>query len=153
MGAWTLQLVSFSYSGCIAHRQTPALKVLDELRFLLMRLAQVPQVQQQVSRPGVGTPLLRMDKRIPESKHFWLCRLCSLCHNDLTLSLSEKMLLFSRSVVSDSLQPSGLQPTRLLHPWGFPRQEYQSGFPFPSLGGVRRQSQIICTQMNMTVFQ
>ena len=26
----------------------------------------------------------------------------------------------SRSVVSDSLQPHGLQPTRLLHPWDFP---------------------------------
>ena len=27
---------------------------------------------------------------------------------------------WSRSVVSDSLQPHGLQPTRLLHPWDFP---------------------------------
>ena len=27
---------------------------------------------------------------------------------------------WSRSVVSDSLRPHGLQPTRLLHPWGFP---------------------------------
>ena len=27
---------------------------------------------------------------------------------------------WSRSVVSDSLQPRGLQPTRLLHPWDFP---------------------------------
>ena len=26
----------------------------------------------------------------------------------------------SRSVVSDSLRPHGLQPTRLLHPWDFP---------------------------------
>ena len=26
----------------------------------------------------------------------------------------------SCSVVSDSLQPHGLQPTRLLHPWDFP---------------------------------
>ena len=26
----------------------------------------------------------------------------------------------SCSVVSDSLRPHGLQPTRLLHPWGFP---------------------------------
>ena len=32
---------------------------------------------------------------------------------------SEK-LKGSRSVVSDSLRPHGLQPTRLLHPWGFP---------------------------------
>ena len=27
---------------------------------------------------------------------------------------------WSRSVVSDSYQPHGLQPTRLLHPWDFP---------------------------------
>ena len=27
---------------------------------------------------------------------------------------------WSRSVVSDSSQPHGLQPTRLLHPWDFP---------------------------------
>ena len=27
---------------------------------------------------------------------------------------------WSRSVVSDSLRPHGLQPTRLLHPWEFP---------------------------------
>ena len=30
------------------------------------------------------------------------------------------LLLLSRSVVSDSVQPHGLQPTRLLHPWDFP---------------------------------
>ena len=27
---------------------------------------------------------------------------------------------WSRSIVSDTLQPHGLQPTRLLHPWDFP---------------------------------
>ena len=35
--------------------------------------------------------------------------------------------VLSRSVVSDSLWPHGLQPTRLLCPWGFSRQEYWSG--------------------------
>ena len=34
----------------------------------------------------------------------------------------------------DSVRPYGLQPTRLLHPWKFPRQEYWSGLPFPSPG-------------------
>ena len=37
--------------------------------------------------------------------------------------------VLSRSVVSDSLRPRGLQPTRLLCPWGFARQEYWSGLP------------------------
>ena len=31
--------------------------------------------------------------------------------------------------MSDSLRPHGLQPTRLLCPWGFPRREYWSGLP------------------------
>ena len=31
--------------------------------------------------------------------------------------------------VSDSLQPCGLKPSRLLFPWGFSRQEYWSGLP------------------------
>ena len=32
--------------------------------------------------------------------------------------------VLSRSVVSDTLQPLGLQPARLLCPWGFSRQGY-----------------------------
>ena len=43
--------------------------------------------------------------------------------------------VFSCSVVSDSLQPHRLQPTRLLCPWDFSRQEYQSGLPFPPPDG------------------
>ena len=50
--------------------------------------------------------------------------LCSTCESE------------SRSVVSDSLQPHGLWPTRLLCPWGFSRQEYRSGLPFPSPGDL-----------------
>ena len=34
--------------------------------------------------------------------------------------------------MSDSVWPYELQPTRLLCPWGFSRQEYWSGLPFPS---------------------
>ena len=49
------------------------------------------------------------------------------------------------SVMSDSLRPHGLQPTRLLCPRGFSRQEYWSGLPFPSPGdlshsGIKRRS-------------
>ena len=49
------------------------------------------------------------------------------------------------SVMSDSLRPHGLQPTRLLCPWGFSRQKYWSGLPFPSPGdlpdsGIRHAS-------------
>ena len=38
--------------------------------------------------------------------------------------------------MSDSLQPHGLQPTRLLCPLGFTRQEYWSGLPCPSPGDL-----------------
>ena len=40
------------------------------------------------------------------------------------------------SVLSDSLWPYGLQPTRLLCPWGFSRQEYWSVLPSPSPGDL-----------------
>ena len=44
--------------------------------------------------------------------------------------------VFSCSVVSNSLQPCGLWPTRLLCPWGFSRQEYWSELPCPSSGDL-----------------
>ena len=42
------------------------------------------------------------------------------------------MLLFSHSVVSDSLRPHGLQPTKARLSLGFSRQEYWSELPFLS---------------------
>ena len=38
----------------------------------------------------------------------------------------------SHSVMSDSLQPRGLWPTKLLCPWDFSRKKYWSGLPLPS---------------------
>ena len=40
--------------------------------------------------------------------------------------------VFSYSVESNTWQPHGLQPARLLYPWEFSRQEYWSGLPCPS---------------------
>ena len=45
-------------------------------------------------------------------------------------------VVFSRSVVSDSLWPHGLQPPRRLCPWGFSRQEHWSGLLCPSPGDL-----------------
>ena len=42
----------------------------------------------------------------------------------------------SRSVMSDSLRPHGLQPATLFCPWGFSRQEYWSRFPCPPAGDL-----------------
>ena len=39
--------------------------------------------------------------------------------------------VLSRSVMTDSLWPHGLQPAKLLCPWEFFRQEYWSGLPCP----------------------
>ena len=44
--------------------------------------------------------------------------------------------VLSPSVVSDSLWPLGLQPTRHLCPLGFSRQEYWSGLPCPPPGDL-----------------
>ena len=45
--------------------------------------------------------------------------------------LGDDYCVLSHSVVSDSLQPHGLQPARLLCPWRFSRQEHWSGLPCP----------------------
>ena len=45
-------------------------------------------------------------------------------------------VVLSRSVVSNSLPPHGLQPARLLCLWGFSRQEYWSGPPCPPSGDL-----------------
>ena len=37
-------------------------------------------------------------------------------------------VMWSHSVISDSLKPHGLQPTRLLCPWGFPGKSSGAGY-------------------------
>ena len=44
--------------------------------------------------------------------------------------------VLGRSVMSDSLQPHGLYPARLLCPCGFSRQEYWGGLPCPPPGDL-----------------
>ena len=69
--------------------------------------------------------------------------LYSLCENSLGCRLLYAYFQYvcptvlSCSVMSNSLQPHGLQPTRLLYPWGFSRQEYWSGLPCPPPGDLR----------------
>ena len=67
--------------------------------------------------------LCRLGKPGREPGYFWI------------LSM---LLLFSHSVVSDSLRPHGLcsQPTRLLCPWDSRGKKYWSGLPFPSPGDL-----------------
>ena len=46
--------------------------------------------------------------------------------------LKETPVCVSRSVLSCLFRPHELQPTRLLCPWGFSKQEYWSGLSYPS---------------------
>ena len=48
----------------------------------------------------------------------------------------QRTSMLSCSVMFNSLQPHGLQPARLLCPWGFSRQEYWSGLPCPPAGDL-----------------
>ena len=43
---------------------------------------------------------------------------------------------YSHQIMYDLLRPHGLQPTRLLCPWGFSKQEYWSGLPFSTSGDL-----------------
>ena len=63
-------------------------------------------------------------------KHF---HIHSLFHLGLMLCM------LSHSDVSNSLQPHGMQPARLLCPWGLSRQEYWSGLPCPPPGDLPTQ--------------
>ena len=54
----------------------------------------------------------------------------------ILVKMGGKCCVPSHSVVSDSLRPHGLQPTRLLCPWGFSRQEYWSGLLRPPSGDL-----------------
>ena len=51
-------------------------------------------------------------------------------------TFSHRVCVCVCSVVSYSFQSHGPQPARLLCPWGFSRQEYWSGLPFPSSGDL-----------------
>ena len=67
------------------------------------------------------------------SLHHCLLPQCSGYSSVIITRLGESLhcAVLSRSVLSDSLWPSGPQPARLLCPWGFSRQEYCSGLPCP----------------------
>ena len=55
-------------------------------------------------------------------------------HNEIQLHIHQDVL--GHSVVSQSLWPQGLWPTRFLCSWEFSRREYLSGLPCPPLGDL-----------------
>ena len=58
-------------------------------------------------------------RNINHMNHLWTTYMC---------------IIYSLSSVQLFLWPHGPYPARLLYPWGFLRQEYWSGLPFPSPG-------------------
>ena len=52
-----------------------------------------------------------------------------ICNLNALVNDSAAWAVLSCSVMSDSLRPHGLQPTRLLCPWKFSRLEYWSELP------------------------
>ena len=86
-------------------------------RFSRVRLCATPQTAAHRAPPSLG---------FSRQEHWSWLPFPSPMHE------SEKWKC-SRSVVSDSLQPHGLQPTRLLRPWDFPGKSTGVGVPLPSL--------------------
>ena len=59
---------------------------------------------------------------------------CDYCCHFIDENLMFKCVSFS--VVTDSLWPHGLQPSRLLCPWNFPGKNTGVGKPFPTPGDL-----------------
>ena len=74
-----------------------------------------PPVEEKVQEFGQLLKMLRI-------VGLWINCYCGYC-------------LVARSCLALS-RPHGLQPTRLLCPWDFPRQAYWSGLPFSSPGDL-----------------
>ena len=63
-----------------------------------------------------------------------------------------KVKSLSRSVVSDSGQPHGLQPIRLLHPWDFPGEVLEWGaIAFSSIVAGTPQIQVLGFFLELSV--
>ena len=73
-------------------------------------------------------PCQHLGFRTSDLQNYKMIHLC--CFEPMLL------LLLSRSVMSNSLRPHGLQASRLLCPQNSPRQEYWRGLPFPTPGDL-----------------
>ena len=76
---------------------------------------------------------------------WWECKLMQHYerqHRDSLKTRNKTIMccaVLSHSVMSNSLPPCGLQPTRLLCPWGFSRQEMSSARVAPN-SGIKHRS-------------
>ena len=78
-------------------------------------------------------------KSSPTLDMIQLCGFCQVSGQRARVFLVFNFTLESESEVTQScptLQPHGLEPTGLLDPWDFSRQEYWRGLLFPSPGDL-----------------
>ena len=89
-------------------------------------------------REGHGNPLQGSCLENPMDRGAWWASVHGVTESNATNTFTFMALhvALSLSIVSDSLWPQGLKPTRLLCPWGFSRQEYWSGLPCPPPGDL-----------------
>ena len=98
---WAAQPVNQSSFGCLRYRYT--------LHAAAKSLQLCPTLCDPIDCSSPGSPSLGFSRQ-----EHW-----SGLPFPFPMYESEKWK-WSRSVVSDSQRPHGLQPTRLLHPWDFP---------------------------------
>ena len=114
------------------NRSTPGLPVHHQLPSSL-RLTSTESVMPS-SHLILCRPLLLLPPIPPSIRVFSSESTIRECKSKPQCDTTSHPLCYVASVVSDSLQPCGLQLTRLLCPWGFPGQEYWSGLPCPPPG-------------------
>ena len=73
-------------------------------------------------------------------------------HTNNSKPIKIKSLLFSCSLVSDSLQPYGPVAGQAPLSMGFPRQGYWNGFLFPSLGVFQTQGSNLLLLLGRWIF-
>ena len=106
------QALNYLYITCIiwSTNYTPA--ATATAKSLQLRLCATPKTAAHQAPPSLG---------FPRQEHWSGLPFPSPTHE------SEKWE-WSRSVVSNSSRPHGLQPTRLLHPWDFPGKSTGVGY-------------------------
>ena len=102
--------------GCLPH-------LPQGMTFQSGRMAQISQSsrdtwREKAARNSIIWRLIKIETFLnPKEEDVCVCVCVCVC--------------VSRSVVSNFLRPHRLYPARLLCPWGFSRQEYWSGLPWP----------------------
>ena len=91
---------------------------------------------QTINSKGAGTVSGLLSYEVEWTNIYWIIEwiYAFICMNECYSVFIETLCNVLCLVMSNSLQPRGLYPTRLLCPWRFSRKEYWHGLPCPSPG-------------------